>query len=540
MIHSFVDYQASKMQALTHFTRYDDAQREFSKARLWDLFDGTRESLNMAHECVDRHRGKGIAGRIAKANGEDESFTFDELSDWSSRIANWLAAQGVTKGDRVAIMLEPSLGFYACLFGAMKSGAIAVPLFTLFGPDGVRLRVEDCKPCLLIAPDDKLALAGIGCDARVVNIYKVMDQSARLSSVFSPVTSSSDMGLFQYTSGTTRELPDAIKHAHRAVVTVGVAALYGTGVRPGDRFMCPSSPAWGHGLAHGTLGPLGLGVSIASYAGPFDAVRLLRALDEYEITNLSAAATHYRMMRQSGAANDFNFQLQKLSFTGEPLDSETAEWAEETFGQRVRSMYGTTEVGVILSQYPGADDLPAKNGSLGRPMPGLAVAVLNEKDEPCAPLEVGEIKVARRDGWFATKDRGHTDADGHFYHDGRADDVIISAGWTISAKEVEDCLLRYEGVKDVAVIGTPDATRGQVVTAFVVAGVRVEAQALQDFVRQNLAAHEYPRRVSFVDELPKTPAGKINRRAVRETYRAQTFETHWPTRARPIRTRDDP
>jgi acetyl-CoA synthetase len=326
------------------------------------------------------------------------------------------------------------------------------------------------------------------------------------------------MALFQYTSGTTRELPEAVRHRHRAIVTVAIAALYATGVRPGDRFMCPSSPAWGHGLWHGTLAPLALGVSIAAYAGKFDAERLLRALQDYRITNLSAAATHYRMLKNAGAATRYRFALQKLSFTGEPIDSDTEQWVRATFGLPVCSIYGTTEVGVILAGYPGADDLPVKPGSLGKPVPGVEVAVRDGSGRACAPGVVGEIMVRRGEDWFATRDLGHTDADGYFHHNGRADDVIISAGWTMSAVEIEDTLLKHPDVDECAAIGVPDDVRGQVVRLFVVsprAGDAVFVAELQQFAQQRLSRHEYPRQVEFVAELPKTPAGKVNRQALR-------------------------
>src|SRR5205823_14452826 len=164
----------------------------------------------------------------------------------------------------------------------------------------------------------------------------------RFASHFTPDTAADALALFQYTSGTTRELPEAVKHTHRAIVTLMVAALYGTGLRPGDRFICPSSPAWGHGLWHGTLAPLALGITVGAYAGRFNAERLLKALQDHGFTNISAAATHYRMMRNSGAAARYRYSLKKLSFTGEPIDSETAAFVEATFGSPPCSMYGPT------------------------------------------------------------------------------------------------------------------------------------------------------------------------------------------------------
>ena len=508
------------MRKLTEYAAYADAQREVSSAALWALFDGDRDALNIAHECVDRHVATGgIAVRVAHADGRDEAITFDALAEWSARLAHWLEARGVARGDRVAIMLEPSLAFYAALFGAIKRGAIAVPLFTLFGPDGVRLRVDDCTPRLLLTTPEKAeTAAGLGVEV-VVADDAFLASLATLPTAYAWRSGPDDLAVFQYTSGTTRELPAAVRHTHRAIVVLMIAALYGTGIRPGDRFFCPSSPAWGHGLWHGTLAPLALGVTTGTMAGKFDPVRMLRALEDYGITALSAAATHFRMIKSSGAAGAHRYGVRKLSFTGEPMDGATRAFVEKTFGVPVCSMYGTTEVGVVLADYPGAPDYVVKPGALGKPVPGVRVEVHAAGGRRCAPDEVGEIVVRRRDAWVPTKDRGWIDADGYFHHAGRADDVIISAGWTMSAVEIEDVLLTHPDVREAAVIGVAYALRGQVVKAFVVsnrAGDEAFARELQELTRTRLSQHEYPRRVEFVAELPKTPAGKVNRKTLRE------------------------
>ena len=509
------------MTKLTEYTSYADAQQHWTPDKLWELFDGDRAHLNIAHECIDRHvSGDRVAVILAHSDGHDELITFQQIARESAQFANYLAAQGIRPGDRVAVMLEPSRAFYVAIFGAIKYGAIAVPLFTLFGPDGIRLRVQDCAPQLLITNAEKAPLAqGIGTVKVIVANDEFLADLKGYSDQFTAATRADDVAIFQYTSGTTRELPEAVKHSHRAIVTLMLAALYGTGLRPTDRFFCPSSPAWGHGLWHGTLAPLALGITIGAYSGKFNAERLLRALHDHRFTNLSAAATHYRMMRNSGAAPNYTYFLQKLSFTGEPIDSETAAFAETVFGQPVCSMYGTTEIGVILVNYPGAEDFLVKPGSLGKPIPGGKVQVQDANGAPSAPGVVGELKVWRREAWIPTKDLGRVDEDGYFYHAGRADDVIISAGWTMSAVEIEDAILKHPQVQEAAAIGVPDALRGQVVKAFVVASRKGDdafVEEIQALVRTRLSAHEYPRHIEFVAELPKTPAGKVHRKVLRE------------------------
>lgn len=511
------------MALLTDYTSFADAQAHFSPAALWDLVDGDREQLNIAHECIDRHAARdaaAVAVHLAFADGSSQAITFRQIAEASAQFAHYLVAKGIKPGDRVAIMLDPSFAFYVGLFGAMKMGAVAVPLFTLFGADGLRLRVDDCTPRLLLTNAEKAPICqGLNGVEVVVDGPEFMAALGAYPTDFACHSRGDDLAAFQYTSGTTRELPEAVRHTHRSIVTVMVAALYGTGVRPGDRYFCPSSPAWGHGLWHGTLAPLCLGVTTGTMSGRFDPLRLMQALQDFRITNLSAAATHYRMMKNSGAASNYRFFIEKLSFTGEPVDSETRKFAEATFGAPLCSIYGTTEIGVILVDYPGARDHKVKAGSLGKPIPGARIEVQDGEGKPCAPGAIGEIKLWRRGEWFPTKDLGRIDEDGYFYHGGRADDVIISAGWTMSSVEIENAILKHPDVREAAAIGVPDPVRGQVVKAFIVSGRQGDdafADEIRELVRTRLSQHEYPRQVAFVAELPKTPAGKVNRKVLRD------------------------
>lgn len=510
------------MAKLTEYTSFSDAQAYATSEALWELFDGDREYLNIAHECMSRHAdGSGrTAVRIAHADGSDEILSFDDIAAGSAQFAHWLDEQGIQAGDRIAFMLEPSLPFYISLFGAMMTGAISVPLFTLFGLDGLRLRVDDCKPKLLVTNTEKAEIAhqveGLNV---VVADAGLLDEIKRFPTTYKTNTRANDLAVFQYTSGTTRELPAAVKHTHKSLVTLMFAALYGTGIRPGDEFFCPSSPAWGHGLWHGTLAPLALGVTTGTFAGRFDPVRLMKGLQDYGITNMSAAATHYRMMKNSGKAGDFTFAIRKLSYTGEPIDPATLEFIDQTFKVPVCSMYGTTEIGVVLVNYPGAEDYVVKPGSLGKPVPGQKLQVQNADGSPAEPGVVGELMLWRRNGWETTKDLAKVDEDGYFYHCGRADDVIISAGWTMSAVEIENTMLKHDDVQEVAVIGVPDEMRGQVVKAFVVSDRTASpefVEELQNYTRERLAQHEFPRLIEFVSELPKTPAGKVHRKVLRD------------------------
>ena len=207
------------------------------------------------------------------------------------------------------------------------------------------------------------------------------------------------------------------------------------------------------------------------------------------------------------------------SFTGEPIDSDTENWAHDTFGVPVCSIYGTTEVGVVLASYPGAADFEVRPGALGKPVPGVELNIHDPSGRTCEVDETGEIMLKRRNDWFSVKDLGHRDKDGYWWHDGRADDVIISSGWTMSAREIEDTLLAHPDVDEAAAIAVPDVARGQIAKAFIVTSRAAEdafAAELQAFTKERLARHEYPREVEFTNSLPKTPAGKVNRKALRE------------------------
>lgn len=506
------------MNKLTNYDSYKKAINDFRWEMLWDLFDGNEADLNIAHECLDRHTNKGTAVRLKFFDGHVEKYSFADLSAWTSKFANFLKDRKVGRGDRVAVMLEPSLTYYTCIFGALKRGAIAVPLFTLFGPEALSQRINDCKPKMLILPPEKKSMGDAFSDVEtIVADEDFLRTIEKESPEFQVHTQANDMAIFQYTSGTTREFPEAIKHTHRAVVTLMLAALFGLGLKEGDRYFCPSSPAWGHGLWHGTISPWSLGIATGHYSGKFDAQKVLEALSDFKIDNFAAAATVYRMLIKSELMDNYTYSIRKFSFTGEPLDSASEDFLLEKFGVPICSMYGTTETGVILASYPGFKGFQVKRGSLGKPVPGWKVAIVDNTGNELPPGEMGEIAVMRKDGWFFAKDAGVMDEEGYFWHKGRSDDVIISAGWTISAAEVEDTLLKHPDVVEAAVIGVPDEMRGLIVKAFVVGRKKQKSfeDDLKEFIKTNLSAHEYPRVIEFVDELPKNPAGKINRKALK-------------------------
>lgn len=505
---------------LTEYRNYAEAKEKFHLDQAWGLFDGNKKRFNIAHECIDRYMEKGTAVRIKFEDGHTEKYDFDKISKLSSQFANALEHVGLDFGDRVAIMLDPSLEFYVSLFGTLKRGATVVPCFPLFGPEALGVRLKDSGAKLLVTTEEKRGLVGDEFNVKIITIgtsfHNLLESQ---SDRYEVKTSPKDISVYQYTSGTTRKYPEAIKHYHRSIVNLMPAAIFGRGLREGDRFFCPSSPAWGHGLWIGTFAPLALGVAVGAYSGKFDVKRLLEALEEFEINNISAAPTVFRMIKSSGLLSRYKLKIKKIHYTGEPLDLETFNFLKETFGVSPISGYGSTEVGPIIYNYAGFENYLVKPGSLGKAMPGLEVKLIDEAGGEVPQGQIGEIALRRRGEWFRVKDAAVVDEEGYFWHKGRVDDIIISAGWTISPNEVEDVLRTHQAVKEVAVVGVSDQERGQIVKAFIVTDLRPNLELkkeLQDFVKDKLSKHEYPREIEFTEALPKTEGGKVRRKELKE------------------------
>ena len=505
---------------ITEYRSYQEAKDHFKWNQIWELFDGNEEEFNIAHECIDRHPGEKKAVSVKFDDGHIEKYSFEYISALSSQFANVLESRRIDKGDRIAIMLDPCLEFYVSLFGVLKRGAIVVPCFPLFGHEALQYRLNDSNTKLLITSSDKTKLVGNGDNVDVIITGSAFfDLLKGQQSSYKAQTSSKDFSIYQYTSGTTKKFPDAIKHSHKSLAILMPAAIFGRGLKKGDRYFCPSSPAWGHGLWHGTFSPLALGIGIGAYSGKFQAQRFLEALEELDINNVCAASTVYRQVKNFEMVHQYNPKVEKIFYTGEAMDMDTFRFIEEKFGRPPYSGYGTTEVGSVLYQFGGFDDWVVKPGSLGKPMPGLEVIVMDQKGNELPTGETGEIAIRRNEKWVPSKDLAFKDEDGYFWYKGRADDVIISAGWTISPTEVEDMLQKHNAVQEAAVIGIPDKDRGKIIKAFVVINkepCEELKKELQEFVKDNLSKHEYPREIEFMDSLPKTEGGKISRKILNE------------------------
>ncbi|MDY7035809.1 MAG: AMP-binding protein, partial [Thermodesulfobacteriota bacterium] len=280
-----------------------------------------------------------------------------------------------------------------------------------------------------------------------------------------------------------------------------------------------------YGVWYGTTVPLALGIPIGSYNGRFDEKRILEALEEFEINNFSAAPTIYRRIKNSGLVDNYKLKLNKMTYAGEPCDLDTFKFLKEKFGIYPCGFYGSTEVGVILANFAAFDNWEVKPGAVGKPMPGgYKVAIVDKKGNPVPQNTVGEIAIKRGKDWFFIKDAGVLDDDGYFWCKGRSDDVIISAGWTLSSVEIESALSVHEDVIEAAVIPVPDKDRGQIVRAYIQTNRESSPEftkELQDFCKKRLGKFEYPREIMFLDTIPKTAGGKIDRGTLKEMAAAK-------------------
>ncbi|MBW1999040.1 MAG: AMP-binding protein, partial [Deltaproteobacteria bacterium] len=351
---------------------------------------------------------------------------------------------------------------------------------------------------------------------------------------YSWATEVNSLCMMQFSSGTTGA-PKTVMYRHGAITVAAVVMKFGGGLREDDTYFCPSSPAWGHGIWYGTISPLIFGRAVGTLSGKFDPEKCLEALEEWGVTNMAAISSHYRLIMETGKADKYKIKLRKITYTGEAMTREMVETVHRTWGIYPYCQYGTTEAGPITLDYAGFDDWVIKPGSLGKPMiGGLKVAILDEQDKELPPGKVGQIAVLRGDKWMKIGDSAYVDEDGYFWYVSRIDDVIISSGYTIGPIEVEGALLKHPAVEECAVVGSPDKNRGEIVKAFI--KLKEEYQASEDlakeiqgFVRSRLSKHEYPREIEFIDELPRTPDGKIKRKELKEEEKKKktSYETPW-------------
>lgn len=531
-------------------SNYDALYRDF----VWDIptnFNiGRAVSDDWAARAPDR-----ICLEHFSPDGDHLTLTYGQLSERSSAFAAALRAQGVERGARVAILLPQSFETVIAHVAAYKLGAIALPLALLFGADALEYRLQDSGAEALVTNEfghSKVAesrrrlnhLKTIICVGEPVSGTLSFDQLIADHPFLedAAMTGPDDPALMIYTSGTTGP-PKGALHGHRVLAghIPGMQFAHPGLGQSGDKLWTPADWAWAGGLLNCLLPGLLLGVPVVSSPGQkFDPEMAYRIMAEMGVRNAFIPPTALRLLRPvKDPRARYDLKLRTIGSAGEALGRETYEWARDALGLTVNEFYGQTECNFVLAA--SVEFGVTKAGSMGKPVPGHRVAIIDGDGNVLAPGQTGQVAVARPDpvmflgywnndaatdkkfvgDWMTTGDQGVMDEDGYFEFFGRDDDVITSSGYRIGPGEIEDCLLGHPAVQLAAAVGKPDPVRTEIVKAFVVLaagyqpGEALEAD-IRNWVKTRLSMHEYPREVEFIDALPMTTTGKVIRRQLRD------------------------
>jgi acetyl-CoA synthetase len=536
--------------------RYDELYRSFR----WDV----PQRYNMARACCGNWAPD--RGRFA-LYWEDESgamaaYTYWDLQQAANRLSNALAALGVKRGERVALLLPQRPETAIAYIALFQMGAIALPLSHLFGPEALEYRMNHAGASVAIVEPTTLAnlwairdkLPGLRhvigvAGARESGTVQWEALLAKASSRFSPLaTKADDPALIIYTSGTTGPPKGALK-AHRVMIGNAPGFVHSHDFFPqkGDMFWSPADWAWTGGLMDALLPAWLFGIPILGYRGRFDAEKAYYLLEKYGIRNSFLFPTALKLMMKAvpEPQKKFSLNLRSIMSAGESVGVTVIEWAREQLGVTINEMFGQTEINYVVGNCQAA--WPVKPGSIGRPYPGHRVAVIDEQGNELPRGELGEIAVKKDNDpvffleywknekatrekfvgdWGCTGDQGRMDEDGYLWYQGRSDDVIKSAGYRIGPAEIESCLVKHPAVANAAVIGKPDETRGAIVKAFIVLqpGHPPSEHLMEEIkahVRGRLAPYEYPREIEFIDALPMTTTGKVQRKELRKREEAR-------------------
>ncbi len=532
------------------------------------------DRLNIAWEAVDRQvqegRGDVIALRWLGKNDERQEFSYAELARLSNRFANVLEGFGIERADRVCVLAGRIPELYLTALGCWKAGAVFCPLFSAFGPEPVRVRLNNSQARLLVTTrllyerkiralrsqlphlEQVLLTDGDGGDEPGVQSFHSLLAAAADHRPL-PTTGPGDAALLHFTSGTTGAPKGAI-HAHEAVVAHRLTGRWALDLRPGDIYWCTADPGWVTGVSYGIIAPLTNAVTLVVDEAEFDARRWYATLAQERVSVWYTAPTAIRMLMKAGPTPLHGHDLSTLRFmasVGEPLNPEAVLWGQETLGQPFHDTWWQTETGAIM--IANYRSLEVRPGSMGRPLPGIEAAIVRRRPtggvERLANGKEGELALripwpslfrgylddeeryrsCFADDWYLSGDLATQDDDGYFWFVGRADDVIKTAGHLIGPFEVENVLMEHPAVAEAGMIGKPDEFAGNIIKAFVAlkpgyAASDALRKELIGFARTRLGPAVAPRELEFMADLPKTRSGKIMRRLLRARELGQPLD----------------
>jgi acetyl-CoA synthetase len=531
---------------LTETNDYEKLCRDFR----WEI----PARFNIATACCDRHAdgSNRLALIYVDEDGAAQRTSFDEIAEMSRRFANVLKADGLMRGDRVALFLSQSLELPVAHLAAFRAGLVSIPLFSLFGEDALQFRLLNSGAKAIVtdvAGWEKLKRIREGLP-ELQNVYLIGDapegaksfwsEIAAASVEFSTVdTAADDPAIIIYTSGTTGN-PKGALHAHRVLLghLPNIEMAHDFFPKPGDVMWTPADWAWIGGLFDVLFPAWYHGVPVVGHrAKKFEPHAAMRLMADHAVRNVFLPPTALKMMRQAEVRHP-GVKLRSIFTGGETLGVELLDWVRVTFGIEAHEVFGQTECNLVVGN--NANLFPIRPGSMGRATPGFDVRIIDEKGRELPRGERGIIGVRQPNPvtmieywknpeatakkfageFLLTGDLGRHDDDGYFWYVSREDDVITSAGYRIGPAEIEDTLLKHPAVAMSAVVGIPDPVRTESIKAWIVlrpgfAGSEHLAREIQDFVKVQLAAHEYPRFVQFTDTLPMTATGKVLRRELR-------------------------
>ncbi|MFC3798070.1 acetate--CoA ligase [Cohnella sp. GCM10012308] len=538
---------------------YEDEVRNFNWENIENHFSWSKTGkVNMAYEAIDRHVEEGRGGTIALHYSDaqrDESYTYADLSLQSARFANVLRGLGIGKGDRVFIFMPRTPELYFALLGALKIGAVVGPLFEAFMETAVRDRLQDSGAVAIVTtpallprisraelPELKHLIVfgdGVAAGDGIVDFKTEMEKASETADI--EWLDREDGLILHYTSGSTGK-PKGVYHVQNAMIQHYYTGRIVLDLKEGDVYWCTADPGWVTGTSYGIFAPWLNGATNVIRGGRFSPQDWYATLEKYKVTVWYSAPTAFRMLMGAGddAVSPFDLSnLRHVLSVGEPLNPEVVRWGLKVYNQRIHDTWWMTETGgQLICNYPSMEIKP---GSMGRPIPGVQAAIIDDQGNELPPMRMGNLAIRtpwpsmmrkvwnnpakyeeyfRIPGWYVSGDSAYMDEEGYFWFQGRIDDVINTSGERVGPFEVESKLVEHPAVAEAGVIGKPDPLRGEIIKAFISLREGFEPSEelkadISKFVKVGLSAHAAPREIEFKDKLPKTRSGKIMRRVLK-------------------------